>query len=148
MIDIASLISGSEKLTQIFGRWPSFHDAEIIELTLWRGRVVGDHEPVLTLKVHLWETTAEVDSRGYYLRRNHTLCTLRFRGVDEFSMDGFNYQNVILELSIEEKEGDKRPSPYFAVQIDTSFGMESSFECLQIEVVDAAPCSEDGVLTQ
>jgi hypothetical protein len=148
MSDIASVISGSEKLTQIFGRWPSFHDAEVIELTLWRGRVVEDHEPILTLKVHLWEMTPEVDSRGYYLRRNHTLCTFRFRGVDEFSMDGFNYQNVILELSIEEKEGNKRPSPYFAVQIDTSFGMESSFECLQIEVVDAAPCSEDGVLTQ
>ena len=39
MSEIASLIVGSEKLTSIFGRWPSFHDAEIHDLHLQRGYI-------------------------------------------------------------------------------------------------------------
>jgi hypothetical protein len=37
MSEIASLVVGSERLTSIFGRWPSFHDAEIHDLHLQRG---------------------------------------------------------------------------------------------------------------
>ena len=33
---IESFIDGSEKLVRIFGYWPSFHDAEVIDLHLWR----------------------------------------------------------------------------------------------------------------
>jgi hypothetical protein len=38
MAAIDSLIVGSEKLTTIFGYWPSFHDAEVSELhsLAWR----------------------------------------------------------------------------------------------------------------
>jgi hypothetical protein len=31
MPTIESLIAGSEKLTNLFGHWPSFHDAEVLE---------------------------------------------------------------------------------------------------------------------
>jgi hypothetical protein len=34
MQPIESLLEGSEKLLAIFGRWPSFHDAEVIEIQL------------------------------------------------------------------------------------------------------------------
>ena len=30
---------GSEKLTAVWGEWPSFHDAEVIKLNLWRGDI-------------------------------------------------------------------------------------------------------------
>src|SRR3954465_12653228 len=94
-----SLIEGSNKLTGIFGRWPSFHDAEIHELHFWRGDVDPDREsyvfPVLTVKFHVWELTNEVDERGYLILRHHTLTTLRFHGVDDFKMEGFNHQNAI-----------------------------------------------------
>jgi hypothetical protein len=56
MENIESLIQGSEKLTSIFGYWPSFHDAEIIDLHFWRGVVEPDQGrydfPVLTLRIH------------------------------------------------------------------------------------------------
>ena len=39
MTNIETRIDGSEKLTRIFGYWPSFHDAEVIELNFWRGDV-------------------------------------------------------------------------------------------------------------
>ncbi len=39
MASIESLIAGSEKLTKIFGHWPSFHDAEVLDLHFARGNV-------------------------------------------------------------------------------------------------------------
>ena len=61
-----ALVEGSERLTEIFGGWPSFHDAEVIEFNLWRGDVEPEARryifPVLTTKIHLWELTADVDA--------------------------------------------------------------------------------------
>ncbi|MGA8299415.1 MAG: hypothetical protein WB817_08010 [Terriglobales bacterium] len=68
MAAVESLIVGSEKLITIFGYWPSFHDAEIVELNFWRGDVQPEKGiydfPVLTLKVHLWELTTKTDREG------------------------------------------------------------------------------------
>ena len=148
MPDIESLIQGSQKLTDIFGYWPSFHDAEVIELHFWRGDVDPDRNcyvfPVLTVKLHVLELTNEVDERGHLVRRHHTLATLRFHSVDEFSMEGFNHQNAIFELSIEQRECTDGPSPFFFVEFKPAFGISASFTCSHVEVVDAVSCTEDG----
>jgi len=63
MAEIESVIHGSDKLTNIFGYWPTFHDAEVIEIHFWRGDIDTDNNkyvfPVLTAKLHLWEVTRE-----------------------------------------------------------------------------------------
>lgn len=101
MPNIESLIVGSEKLTKIFGYWPSFHDAEVRELHFWRGNVQTEKGiydfPVLTLTIHVWELTNEVDAQGYYVLRHHTLTRLRFHDVDDFRMQGFNHQNAMMD---------------------------------------------------
>jgi hypothetical protein len=55
MADIESLILGSGKLTQIFGYWPSFHDALVLDIHFWRGEMDVNQGlyvfPVLTLKM-------------------------------------------------------------------------------------------------
>ena len=84
MSEIASLIVGSEKLTSIFGRWPSFHDAEIHDL-------------------HLWLMTRDIDQKGFYVSTKHTLTKMKFYDVDNFRMDGFNHQNAIFGLGIEQR---------------------------------------------
>jgi Immunity protein 50 len=148
MEPVESLIIGSERLTSIFGYWPSFHDAEVIELHFWRGDVEPDAKryifPVLTVKLHVWELTSEVDPKGYFILRNHTLTTLRFHDVREFSMDGFNQQNAILGLSITHQERSGGPSPFFEVHFDSAFGMDAKFECFRVEVLDAMKCTPDG----
>jgi len=145
---IESLIIGGERLTRIFGYWPSFHDAEVLDLHIWRGNVDADKQaydfPVLTLKVHVWELTREVDSEGYLVLRHHTLTTLKFSDVDDFRMEGFNHQNAILGLSITRQERSEKPSPYFSVDLEPAFGISASFKCLTIEVVDAATCTAEG----
>ena len=150
MPEIESLIQGSEKLTGIFGYWPSFHDAEVIDFHFWRGEVEPDEQryvfPVLTVKLHVWKLTDQTDERGYLVLRHHRLTTLRLHDVDEFSMEGFNNQNAIFELFIEQRERSDGPSPFFFVEFKPAFGMRASFRCFRVEVVDAMPCTKDGEL--
>jgi hypothetical protein len=148
MSDIAALILGSEKLTSIFGRWPSFHDAEVHEIQLERGHIDtenGVYEfPRLTAKIHLWQMTTDLDSKGYFVLAKHTLVTMKFYDVDNLKMEGFNHQNVIFGLGIEQRTRDEGPSPYFAVDFDPSFGIEATFTCSRIEVIEAEPCDAEG----
>ena len=150
MENIETFIESSNKLTDIFGYWPSFHDAEVIELNLWRGDVEPDAGryvfPMLKVHLHLWELTNEADPPGSLVLRHHTRATLRFYDVNEFQMEGFNHQNAILELAITRQERTQGPSPVFAVHFNPAHGMGASFICSRVEVVDAVRCSEDGKL--
>lgn len=143
-----SSILGSEKLTAIFGRWPSFHDAEVIEFSLWRGNVSPEKEqytfPVLTTKIHLWEMTDQVGPEGQFILTKSTLATLRFHDVHDIEMEGFNHQNAILDLAfgIEPRglftNGEPLP-PYITVQFEPAFGLSAFFKCFRVEVVAAEP---------
>jgi hypothetical protein len=141
--DPQKLIKGSERLTDVFGYWPSFHDAEVIEFSLWRGDVdpeAGRYTfPVLTTKIHLWELTTEIGPSGHYVLRHHTLTTLRFHGVDELRMEGFNHQNAIFGLSITTEEREGSLEPILLVEFEPAFGITSTFRCTSIEVVHAEP---------
>ena len=59
MENIQTLIEGSKKLTDIFGYWPSFHDAEVIDLHFSRGDVEPDADqyifPLLRVNLHVWK---------------------------------------------------------------------------------------------
>jgi hypothetical protein len=107
-VAVETFIKGSEKLLEIFGYWPSFHDAEIINLHLWRGNVDSEKNlyqfPVLTLDVHHWELTNQVDAKGYFVLQHHTRTTLTFSDVQTVQLNDFNHQNAILDLSIKRLE--------------------------------------------
>jgi len=142
--NIETHIEGSEKLICIFGRWPSFHDAEVVDLNLWRGDSMTDRShprfPVLTAKIHLWELTDEIDARGYYVLRNHTLATLRFHDVLDLKIAGFSNQNVIFGLAIGSQEFSEGPwKRSFAVDFESVAEFGATFRCSRIEVVDALP---------
>ena len=136
-------IENSERITDIFGCWPSFHDAEIINLHLWRGDVDPERNtwifPVLTLEIDHWEMTNEVDGEGFLCIRNRTHSTLEFRDVHAIEMNGFNQTNAIMELQIERVERSTPPSPRFLVRIPAAWGMHATFECLAIKVLQSLP---------
>lgn len=121
MDEILSLVAGSEKLTRIYGDWPSFHDSEVVELHLWRGQIKpGDWDdsnvfPVLTVKIRILQ-----DSPTTY----DTLTTLRFADVNDYEMGGFNHQNEIFDLTIAVPDPDKCPS--ILVEFQEAFGMHAS----------------------
>jgi hypothetical protein len=148
-IDI-SFIEGREKIINIFGYWPTFHDAEIVELHLWRGDVDPELNkyifPILTVKIHLFEMSEKTNSDGIFDFSKHTLATLRFHDVvDDFKLSGFNHQNAIMALTFTvQKRGELKP--YLQVEFEPAFGMGAFFKCFRIEVLDAQPCDENGML--
>jgi hypothetical protein len=147
MQPIESLIKGSEKLLAIFGRWPSFHDAEVMEIRLTRkpkGRgEKHDRGVELFARIHTWDMTNEVDSRGYYVLKNHTFVTFRFSSVEELKLEGFNHQNVIFGLTIQPKENSDSGSSKFHIEFDPSFGVDAIFDCSAIEVADATAMTDN-----
>lgn len=150
MLAIESLVQDSQKLTALFGAWPSFHDAEVIDLHLWRGDAKpggwDDRNilPVVTAKLRVLGATQP----GATDCGHDVLVTLRFHDVDDFKMDCFDHMNQIAELSISTQEhgtftsGEKLP-PYLVVSFEPGAGVRMSFRCFRIEVVDAVRCEAE-----
>jgi hypothetical protein len=137
MVDIAEIL-GSEKLIAINGRWPSFHDAEVLELTLSRGEMSGDNwvSPSITVRIHVF---IELPNS------KHTLTTIRFDNITEVNIQEFNHQNAILGLYISRSEdSSSNGRTIFAVEFRPAFGISAFFRCSAIEVVDASLCTPDG----
>jgi hypothetical protein len=150
MDEISSLIDGCEKLTTLFGEWPSFHDAEILDMNLWRGDVKsGDWDdanvfPILTINIQILEAT----QAGAAHLGNDVVATIRFHDVEEFKMEGFNYCNQIAGFRVGVRARGKFNNgtdlpPHLIVHFEPGFGVGASFRCYRIEVVNAAFLSSE-----
>jgi hypothetical protein len=99
----------NDVLTWFEGR-ASFHDAEILELHL-------DRSGKSHIRIHWWIMRAEVDERGYYVLDKHAIVTLRMRDITDLSLAGFNHQNVIFGLKLQQ-EGEE-----ISLELDNCWGL-------------------------
>ena len=132
MIDIEN----EQALINVFGYWPSFHDAEILSIVLHRG---GQDGPSLEAKIHVFEMTSEIDPNGYYVLRNHTLVTIRFTHIVLEYLKWFNHQNVLWELDITEINPEENDGSRLRVSMPSSYGCEASFDCRRIIISGVEP---------
>ena len=95
--NLTDLVEDASLLTAVFGRWPSFHDAEVVRVLLDRS---GPEGPTLETQILVFEVTNRVGPTGHYVLENHTLVTLRFLGVALERMESFNQQNVLWDLEM------------------------------------------------
>ena len=132
-------VEGSQKLEQIFGDWPSFHDAEVLDITLDRDAHGADRGPTVRLTVHVFQATSEVDSRGYYVSRNHVLVRIALYSAEVLHLDGFNGQNALSALRFSTPA--EAIAPDLAVQVDLGpcYGFSASFQCARVEIVSVEP---------
>ncbi len=86
-------LTGGDELLAWFGEVPTFHDAEILSLSLNR---TGTSE----LIVHGWVMTEEVDPDGYIVLDKHAVVTFTFTDIMDLQLDGFSRQNVIAGLRL------------------------------------------------
>ncbi len=126
------LIDRAERLQEVYGRWPSFHDSEIEIITLLRGPSGEEAGPTIQINISLWETTPEVDGRGFYSRRNFTVATLVLYSAEIVHLIDFNHQNVIYGLNVDEVSGPER---MLRITLDPSFGVSAEFLCRRAEIV-------------
>jgi hypothetical protein len=52
----------------------------------------------------------DIDQKGYFVSTKHTLATMKCYDVDNFKMGGFNHQNAIFGLSVEQKTRSEGPT--------------------------------------
>ena len=133
----ASRVDNSTALVDVFGYWPSFHDAEVLAVRLDRSGISGG--PELEVDVHVFEMTSTVTPEGFYELRHHTFVTLRFEGVDELSLEGFNNQNALMGLQIEDISSRQLEFLKWEVNLDAAYGRDASFLCRAITVASVKP---------
>lgn len=148
LVENAGDIIGASKLVEIFGYWPTFHDAEVLWLRLDRQSYQKDSPPSLDAGIHVFEMTNEVGPDGAYLLQKHTLAHLQFRGVEALRLEYFNHQNALFGLRISNVRDCQLGWVRWEVDFDGSFGVNASFQCHDIEVMSATPCSGSGELSQ
>ena len=130
------LVENSEALIGIFGRWPSFHDAEVLSVHLDRA---GDDAPSLEARVHVFRMTNDVDDRGFFVLTKHTLVTLRFSNIILRYLRWFNDQNSLSSLGIEQVDPAENEGRTLGASFDSNYGVELDVLCDRITVRSVEP---------
>jgi hypothetical protein len=87
-------VEGADALIEWFGRWPSFHDAEILNLDLRRA---GSS----FMRIHAWNMTDRLTSDGFYVLEKHAVVEFEMVDVRDLELIQFSKQNVISGLVLE-----------------------------------------------
>lgn len=117
-------IPGADAVVSWFGRWPSFHDAEVVRVHLNRaGRSV--------LSVHAWnmskQTYAE-DGQATFVLDKHAVVTFELESISALDLHDFNHQNVVFGLEAGRKGNG------FYLELLPCFGLNGRVEAAQMSV--------------
>jgi hypothetical protein len=133
-MDVPTHILNHQTVVDYFGRWPSFHDANVLAYEL------GVESESLSFTLHTWLMTDEVDAKGYFVLRNHALVSFRFGSLHDVEMDEFRSGNILFGLEISPCSDPAS----FHVGLDSVMDMSGSFSARAGEVVSVIPCTSDG----
>lgn len=122
--------------TSVFGRFPSFHDAEVRRINLIRKDVKV--LPTLEAQIYVFEMTSEV-REGRYVLKNESLVTLGFFEIDGLTVSDFNNQNVLQDLYIQDVSDRQMENIKFDVSFDWLDGLDAKFSCRAIRVLSVTP---------
>ena len=134
-MEVPTFLSNHQAVLDVFGYWPSFHDADVISYS----GPSADRQ-TLDLTLHTFEMTSEVDAKGYFVLQKHVLVTFRFAGVHDASLEQFQAANILFEMNIT-RDGN---ADIFRVELDSVMDMSGSFAARSGEVVSVIPCTSDG----
>ena len=135
--DIPDAILGLGKVIAVFGRWPTFHDAEVLSIELVRDEGRPLTSPVCTVAVCPMGEPGAPQSVG-------PVVTLRFYDVNDLQLAGFHHQNPILGLTIVTCDVARKPHPLSSHVYDVTFrgvhegAFAIAFTCSRVEVVSVA----------
>ena len=136
------LIHNHQLVLEAFGRWPSFHDAEVHSALLDRTRKFdnGSFYPSVELVIHGWNMTSEITDKGYYKLENQNLVHFIFEEVSDLELDGLNHQNVISSLDLSLQKNKSGESLFF-VELAHCYGLSGSFKAKRASIESVIPYS-------
>ena len=94
-------IPGGQALMDWFGRVPSFHDGYVLGIAL-------DMRGTSIVRVHSWNLTNELDTKGYFTLEKHAVITFSLEGVTRVNLVDFDQVGIIGCLSLTEMDGGFR----------------------------------------
>ncbi len=115
------------------GVWPDFHDAEIHNLSIWRGDVQPDDDvwigPVVEITLELCAL------------KNPYMVVLKFHDCESIKLEGFNHQNAVNDLRFKFEErgtqtNNEPLAPYISVNFEPAFGASLSFKCFRVQAIN------------
>jgi hypothetical protein len=128
--EVLERISGRELLIEHLGHWPTFHDFEVVSLTLERAVV-----PAATHDLRATFFVFDLGKSPEDPERKQGTAEFLFESVDQVRIDGFNHQNPILGLSIAPAEPLGEGRRFHVQWGGTCMQHDVSFTCGRIAVV-------------
>lgn len=113
--ELVGSITGISTLKRDLGYWPSFHDAEILEVCLSTG---GNSE--LKIRPVLQENLSRIDQG--------IIIVFEIAEIESLNLSGFYSQNIIMELTISVANN------CFRIDIDGSVGLSGQITAKQLSV--------------
>jgi hypothetical protein len=92
-IEFPPEVPGAEELVRWFGYWPSFHDAEVIRISLNR-------EGISRLEVRTVETNGELDANGHFANVREAVVCFELESIGALDLHDFNHQNVVFGIGL------------------------------------------------
>jgi hypothetical protein len=128
--DVVALISGRELLIEQLGKWPTFHDFEVLSIVLERAVVSAATNDLRATFLVFDLQKAPSDPE----RRQGTAEFL-FESIGALHIDGFNQQNPIIGLSITSSEPFGKQHRFHVEWGRTGMTHDVSFDCARIAVL-------------
>jgi hypothetical protein len=128
-------VTNHEKLTAVYGRWPSFHDTEVVSIRMDRDAGAPFTGVQLTVTFHVFRIEVAPDDPA----RDNRLVTLVFRAAEQLSLRDFNHQNAIIDFVLSLGRSERLNADIFYIHLKQGFGVDLSFECRAIEVLSVEP---------
>lgn len=125
MDELISEIAGAELVMDWFGKWPSFHDAEIVSILLARAG-----ESVLRIYPYCPQKPATVN--------------FVFSDVTDVELQDFSHQNVIFDLNIETAV-DQNGENAFRLTMYPCYGLAGRIDAKSLRVEVSPGKSPDAV---
>lgn len=120
---LGEIAGGPDLVVWFGGRLPSFHDSEIVELSLDRV------QSRCLVRVHAFETKNEVDAEGYFVTAKHVVITFHLDWVSELELTDFNHQNVIDGLQLE-----RLPNGNLLLTLEPCYGLSGKMEAKELRI--------------
>lgn len=134
-MDIPAYILNHKAVVNLYGRWPSFHDAQVLD---YDAPALEGYS--LAFTVHTWQMTDKVDAKGYFVLEKHALVSFRFDAIFDVQMAAFDSGNILFGLEFFPSTDDSS----FRVVLDSVMDKSGSFSARKGEVVSVIPCTPDG----
>lgn len=118
----AKAIPGWASVVDWFGYSPNFHDAEVVSIDLRR-----DPEPSV-VRVHGWRVNEDLTDSGHFRIDRDALITFTIRGLRSVKLIGWNHQNVLSELWVDQTE------KVFVLHLPEIYGVDGAITADEISV--------------